>query len=128
MHSQLRRRIELLEKAMPKELPKPRVLSAAEKKQLVRSLHLSCYQSWQHEGLSLEELLALAQFDVEWEHAHPIAHTASGAARGGKRANVFGFWPAVAVREFEIKILERDAKIDAETADALYDNIHAHFF
>lgn len=85
------------------------------------------YNTWRHAALSLEERLALARDD--------IAHAESEATRTpspGRRQNGRGLWvsiwPEVSTREIAIRIGERDSMIDQEAADALRENLHAHFF
>lgn len=81
------------------------------------SLSILDYRTWRHEGLSLEQLLALARDDGRYAQAHPHEpHFGSlyedvGPNAAGRAAH--------ACREFEIRILERDRRIDIETARAL---------
>jgi hypothetical protein len=77
--------------------------------QMLRLLPLGYSGSWRFDTLSLEQLLALARDDSVREDADKMASAANA-------------------REFEIQILERDAKINAETARSLRKNLHAHFF
>jgi hypothetical protein len=95
--------------------------------QLTRKLALLRYSDWRHECLSLEELLALARDDDARAQATPATKWAPGLCQIAE-----GHWvdrsPARAVREIEIRILERDRKVDDRTARSLRDDAHKHFF
>ena len=84
---------------------------------LLRALRASLrYCTWRHADLSLEQLLALARDDSMREQENPNA-PAESARKFAERA-----------REFEIQILERAAKIDADIAESFRKNCDAHFF
>jgi hypothetical protein len=108
MRRTLSSRIDQLEKSAPDPKQKSKRMSETQLRALMRVLRTPHeYSTWRHAGLSLEQLLALARDDSARNHANP--------------------WAAVGAREFEIQILERDAKIDAETAESLRKNLDAHF-
>ena len=94
---------------------------------LMSTLDFMQYDTWRHAGLSLEERLALARDDVIHADAEAI-RTPSSGCRQNARGLWVNFWPDVGAREIAIRIGERDGLIDEETADALRDNSHAHFF
>ena len=129
MRQTLSSRIQQLESKV--STPQPEPLSKQEREQrdakLIRILNTSGYSDWRHDGLSLEQLLALARDDSTHALASPRASWSPGFRQDAPGAWVT-FWPAVSAREFEIQILERDVKIDAETAESLRKNLHSHFF
>lgn len=85
------------------------------------------YNDWRHASLSLEELLAIAREDAapkpevwadQWDSR--LACLRSQPVR------VDYMSPAIAAREIEIRILERDQRIDAATAHSLRDNLQGY--
>jgi hypothetical protein len=131
MRRMLGNRIEQLEEraAMTRTAleSKPVVWDEYRTAKLLRAMRTIDYRTWRHAGLSLEQLLALARDDSALAQANPRSTWSPGylQAEPGAWVNI---WPAVGAREFEIQILERDGKIDAETAQSLSKNIHDRFF
>ncbi len=75
--------------------------------------------------LPLEQLLALARDDQRYASDHPApARPTSLEVDTGEDAARFA---ALAAREFEIRILERDARLDVRSARVLRENAEAHF-
>jgi hypothetical protein len=95
--------------------------------QLRKKFAIGRYSDWRYEALTLEELLALARDDDARELA-----SVEQRWRLGLRPLSEGKWvpfgQAEAVREIEIRILERDRLIDDTTARALRDNAYEHFY
>ena len=94
---------------------------------LRKRLHISSYNDWRHADLSLEQLLALAHDDGRFARANPRSSWSPGS-RQEQHGQWIDFWPDVGAREFAIRILERDRRIDEPTACALRDNLRKHFF
>ncbi|GIK88054.1 MAG: hypothetical protein BroJett026_35350 [Betaproteobacteria bacterium] len=94
--------------------------------ELQKKFAISGYDDWRHEGLTLEELLALAKHDDACERATPKAQWEPGL-RQVSEGQWVPFSAAHAAREFEVRILERDGTIDDTTARSLRDNAQAHF-
>src|SRR5690349_6233738 len=82
--------------------------AAAKLAQFTADLSIAFYTTWRHEGLSLEQKLALARDDARRESGAP--------------------WPARAARELEIRALWRDRKIDEQQAWDLRANAEQHYF
>jgi hypothetical protein len=98
------------------------------KMRILRSrLYLSGYNNWRHIGLSLEQLLALARDDGRFARANPRESWSPGY-RKEQPGQWVDLWPGVGARELEIRILERDRRIDETAAAALRVNLHEHFF
>ena len=57
-----------------------------------------------------------------------LARPGHQAYRQEQHGQWIDLWPDVAARELEIRILERDNRIDEQTAGALRDNLRKHFF
>ncbi len=109
--------------------PAPRPDEAVERAKLDRlisRMNTVSYNDWRHASLSLEELLALARDDGRYARANPIAKWSPGH-RQHQQGQWIDFWPDVGARELEIRILERDGRIDQATARALRDNLREHF-
>jgi hypothetical protein len=102
---------------------KPRP-TAAELEQFRSNLQIGEYSHWRYQKVSLQELLALARDDTA--HANENPRTAwSPGYREAEKGRWVDVWPQVAVREFEIRILERDGLIDSELAKRLRTNLQA---
>jgi hypothetical protein len=126
MRRALSGRIEKLESVVPTPSP-PKQLSKEEMDRALRSVRTIAYSDWCHHGLSLEQLLAFARDDGAHAQANPQSTSSPGLLQEASGVWVH-FWPAVSAREFEIQILERDEKVDAETAQSLRRNIRERFF
>lgn len=126
----LERRLGRIEARCPavriETLPDPEA-ETAKLYRLSSKLNILGYDTWRHVGLSLEERLAIARDDSAREQANPASTRSPGRWPNGQGGFV-DRWPDIGAREFEIRILERDGRIDEQTARLLRDNVRDHFF
>lgn len=122
------RRIKALEDEVRRRTPPPDepepALDPLDFDRFLSGINANGYRTWRHEGLSLEELLALARDDVRYAEAHAPAPAPPYSWLGEDRGAAAAKHAAVAAREFEIRILERDHRFDADAARALRANTH----
>jgi hypothetical protein len=96
--------------------------SAADLEHFRSDMNIICYRHWRYEGLSLEELFAIARDDVA--HANENPHpTWSPGYREIEKGRWVAFGPQVAAREFAVRLLERDSLVDTTVAKRLRDNL-----